>query len=86
VEGPHLGDLALTDNAPFYGCIAWGPSLPGGAQMIGHPVPVVFSIEQADEAMREGNFQALICVAIPRAKVCVSVADAARFFNEGNPP
>lgn len=45
---------------------------------------VVFSKEQANEVM--ANWDAaitLVCIDLPRAKLCVSVADAYAFYKEG---
>jgi hypothetical protein len=48
----------------------------------GKPVPIVFSLEQAKEAMTVDYFEMMLCVAVPRASYCKSVAEAAEFFKK----
>jgi hypothetical protein len=45
-------------------------------------IPIVFSVEQANEAMSEALFNYMICIDIPRAQICRTVADAVIFFNQ----
>ena len=44
------------------------------------PVPIVFNLDQANEAFRQGKFQVVLAVRVPSALFCGNMEHAREFF------